>query len=213
MAKRVVIAGGGTGGHLYPGIALARALMRSDMDIEITFVGTRQGIESKILPREGFNLKTIFSAGLLGKKGLNRWVSWCKLPAGTAQSMCFLIRNRPNLVVGVGGYASAPLVFSAWLLRIPILIHEQNDLFAEDEFAYINESLVRVQEIFVKIIVQGISAGEFRSNIDPKFVYRMMMDVMGAVQRGYDPKVDSEREVVERWLDVFLRGISGEARS
>ena len=96
------------------------------MDIEINFVGTKKGIESKILPREGFNLKTICSSGLLGKKGINRWVSWCKLPVGTAQSMCFLIRNRPNLAVGVGGYASAPLIFSAWLLRIPILIHEQN---------------------------------------------------------------------------------------
>ena len=70
MGRKVVIAGGGTGGHLYPGIALAKALRRNDMDIEIDFVGTKQGIESKILPREGFNLKTIFSSGLIGKKGI-----------------------------------------------------------------------------------------------------------------------------------------------
>jgi UDP-N-acetylglucosamine--N-acetylmuramyl-(pentapeptide) pyrophosphoryl-undecaprenol N-acetylglucosamine transferase len=89
-------------------------------------VGTKEGIESKVLPKEGFNLKTIISSGLLGKTGISKWVSWCKLPVGTAQSMCFLIRNQPNLVVGVGGYVSAPLVFSAWLLRVPILIHEQN---------------------------------------------------------------------------------------
>ena len=128
MSKRVVIAGGGTGGHLYPGIALARALMRRDMDIEISFVGTQKGIEAKVLPREGFALKTILSAGLLGKKKIARWVSWFKLPIGTAQSMCFLIRKRPGLVVGVGGYASGPLVLSAWILRIPILIHEQNSI-------------------------------------------------------------------------------------
>jgi len=126
MGQKVVIAGGGTGGHLFPGIALAKALRKSDMTIEISFVGTKQGIESKVLPGEGFKLKTIISSGLLGTKGIKRWVSWSKLPVGTAQSLCFLIRNRPNLVVGVGGYASAPLVFSAWLLRIPILIHEQN---------------------------------------------------------------------------------------
>ena len=126
MRQKVVIAGGGTGGHLFPGIALAKALRKSDMTIEISFVGTKQGIESKVLPGEGFKLKTIISSGLLGTKGIKRWVSWSKLPVGTAQSLCFLIRNRPNLVVGVGGYASAPLVFSAWLLRIPILIHEQN---------------------------------------------------------------------------------------
>ena len=124
--RRVVIAGGGTGGHLYPGIALAKALMRHDMNIEISFVGTQKGIEAKVLPREGFELKTILSAGLLGKKRLSRWMSWVKLPIGTAQSMCFLIRKRPDLVVGVGGYASGPLVLSAWILRVPILIHEQN---------------------------------------------------------------------------------------
>ena len=126
MKKQVVIAGGGTGGHLYPGIALARALIRNDMDIEISFVGTQKGLEAKVLPQEGFNLKTILSAGLLGKKKIARWVSWCKLPISTAQSMSFLLRKRPGLVVGVGGYASGPLVLSAWVLRIPILIHEQN---------------------------------------------------------------------------------------
>ena len=128
MRKRVVIAGGGTGGHLFPGIALAKALKRQDMDIEISFVGTQKGLEAKVLPREGFELKTILSAGLLGKKRLSRWMSWVKLPVGTAQSMCFLIRKRPDLVVGVGGYASGPLVLSAWILRVPILIHEQNSI-------------------------------------------------------------------------------------
>jgi UDP-N-acetylglucosamine--N-acetylmuramyl-(pentapeptide) pyrophosphoryl-undecaprenol N-acetylglucosamine transferase len=128
MRKRVVIAGGGTGGHLYPGIALAKALKRHNMDIEISFVGTQKGIEAKVLPREGFELKTIFSAGLLGKKRVSRWMSWVKLPIGTAQSMCFLIKKRPDLVVGVGGYASGPLVLSAWILRVPILIHEQNSI-------------------------------------------------------------------------------------
>jgi len=98
------------------------------MDIKISFVGTQNGIEAKVLPREGFELKTILSAGLLGKKRLNRWMSWVKLPVGTAQSMCFLIKKQPDLVVGVGGYVSGPLVLSAWILRIPILIHEQNSI-------------------------------------------------------------------------------------
>lgn len=105
---------------------MARAFKKHDKDMEITFVGTRRGIESKILPKEGFPLKTIWSAGLLGKKGLARWLAWFKLPLGIVQSLGFLMSKRPHLVVGVGGYVSGPLVFSAWLLRIPILIQEQN---------------------------------------------------------------------------------------
>ena len=126
MAIPVVIAGGGTGGHLYPGIALAKALMRYDSNIEVTFVGTRQGIESRVLPREGLRLKTIQSGGLLGKKGIGRWINWLKLPVSILQSVAFLLLNRPRLVVGVGGYVSGPVVLSAWALRIPVLIHEQN---------------------------------------------------------------------------------------
>ncbi len=126
MAIPVVIAGGGTGGHLYPGIALAKALMKHDSNIKITFVGTRQGIESRVLPREGFRLKTILSGGLLGKKGMGRLINWLKLPVSLLQSMAFLLLNRPRLVVGVGGYVSGPVALSAWALRIPVLIHEQN---------------------------------------------------------------------------------------
>jgi UDP-N-acetylglucosamine--N-acetylmuramyl-(pentapeptide) pyrophosphoryl-undecaprenol N-acetylglucosamine transferase len=124
MPKRVVIAGGGTGGHLYPGIALARKLMEHDM--EITFIGTERGIESRVLPQEGFPLKTIASAGLVGKRGISRLTSLIKLPVGVLQAMGYLAGNRPALVVGVGGYVSGPAVFAASLLRIPTLIHEQN---------------------------------------------------------------------------------------
>lgn len=81
-----------------------------------------------MLPERGFPLKTLASGGLLGKKGLERIVSWFKLPVGFFQSIFFLIGHRPGLVVGVGGYVSGPLVLAAWLLRIPILIHEQNTI-------------------------------------------------------------------------------------
>ena len=94
MTRKVLIAGGGTGGHLFPGIALAKALRKSDMTIEILFVGTKKGIESKVLPKEGFRLKTIISAGLLGKKGLDKWISLLKLMVGGVQSIGFLICNR-----------------------------------------------------------------------------------------------------------------------
>lgn len=102
--------------------------MKDDQDLQITFIGTQRGIESKVLPREGLSLKTIASGGLLGKKGMSRWISWFKLPVGMMQSLAYLIFNRPCLMVGVGGYVSGPAVLSAWMLRIPILIHEQNSI-------------------------------------------------------------------------------------
>lgn len=126
MSKCVVIAGGGTGGHLFPGIALAKAMKKHDQNMKIIFAGTQRGIESRILPKEGFPLITIHSAGLLGKKGWQRIISWLQLPLGLVQSLTFLVKMRPALVVGVGGYVSGPVVFSAWILGIPTLVHEQN---------------------------------------------------------------------------------------
>lgn len=111
---------------MYPGIALAKALMKHDPETDITFVGTERGLESRVLPREGFPLKTIQAGGLVGKKGIGRLTGVFKLPLGVLQSLGFLIGHRPHLVVGVGGYVSGPLVASAWMLRIPIVIHEQN---------------------------------------------------------------------------------------
>jgi AcrR family transcriptional regulator len=93
-----------------------------------------------------------------------------------------------------------------------ILIHELGNLFLQEEFEYIQELLKGVEEIFVQVLVRGMSAGELRADLDPSFVYRMMMDVMGAVHRWYDPQVHSEEQVVKGWLDVFLSGISVEAQ-
>ena len=88
-----------------------------------------------------------------------------------------------------------------------ILIHELDRLFRKDEFAYIQQLVVEVEQIFVKVIAEGMQAGEIRTDVAPAFVYRMMMDVMGSVQRWYDPDKHSEDQVVGGWLDVFFRGI------
>jgi AcrR family transcriptional regulator len=88
-----------------------------------------------------------------------------------------------------------------------ILIHELDKLFRLDEFAYIQQLVVDVEAIFVRVIAEGMQQGEIRTDIAPAFTYRMMMDVMGAVQRWYDPEKHSEDQVVGGWLDVFFRGI------
>lgn len=121
----VIVAGGGTGGHLYPGIAVARELQRL-VDARVTFAGTEAGIESRVVPREGFELDVIRSAGLKGKSIVKRLLGLCLVPIGLADAMAILRRRAPQVVIGVGGYSSGPVVLAAVLRGIPTLVMEQN---------------------------------------------------------------------------------------
>ena len=114
---RIVIAGGGTGGHLYPGIAVARELLTRRPDAVITFAGTSRGIEARVVPREGFQLDVLRSAGLKGTSlpGLARALAI--LPASGLDAWRLLSRRRPSLVIGVGGYSSGPVMLAAVLRR------------------------------------------------------------------------------------------------
>jgi len=124
----VLIAGGGTGGHLYPGIALARELQRRDPSTVVTFVGTAAGIESKVIPREGFHLDVIRVAGLKGKSRLTRLRGLLLLPMAAVDAWRVISRHHPAVVVGVGGFSSGPVLALAALRRYPTLLLEQNAL-------------------------------------------------------------------------------------
>jgi UDP-N-acetylglucosamine--N-acetylmuramyl-(pentapeptide) pyrophosphoryl-undecaprenol N-acetylglucosamine transferase len=123
---RVILAGGGTGGHLFPGLAVARELRRRDSMTEILFVGTERGIEARVLPREGFRLETIPVKGLKGRgiRGLVDGI-W-GIPAGLLRSLRIIWKFRPDLVIGLGGYASGPLLLAAKFRRLRCAIMEQN---------------------------------------------------------------------------------------
>ena len=123
---RVLIAGGGTGGHLYPGIALARELRRRDPSSQVSFVGTAQGIEARVVPREGFELDLIHVTGLKGMSRLERTIGFGLLPIAALDSWRVLARRRPDVVVGVGGFASGPVLAIAALLGYPTMLLEQN---------------------------------------------------------------------------------------
>ena len=125
---RVLIAGGGTGGHLYPGIALARELMRRDASTEVTFVGTAQGIEARVLPRERFVLDLIRVAGLKGKSRITRARGFLLLPVAAADAWRVLSKRRPDVVIGVGGFASGPVLALAAARGYPTMLLEQNAL-------------------------------------------------------------------------------------
>ncbi len=123
---RVVIAGGGTGGHLYPGIAVARELIARRPDALVSFAGTARGIEARVIPREGFSLDLIRSSGVKGKSGLALVRGAALVPLGLFDGWRILSARRPSLVIGVGGYSSGPVVLVAALRGVPTMLLEQN---------------------------------------------------------------------------------------
>ena len=123
---RILIAGGGTGGHLYPGIALARELQRRDPSTQVSFVGAAQGIEAKLVPREGFELDLIHVAGLKGKSRVERTIGVALLPIAALDAWRVLAKRRPDVVVGVGSFASGPVLAIAALSGYPTMLLEQN---------------------------------------------------------------------------------------
>ena len=121
-----LIAGGGTGGHVFPALALAGEIRRRRPDAPIVFVGTRHGLEAELVPRAGWPLEFVRAKGLVGKGAKARFEGLLALPLAFVDSVGILRRHAPRTVVGVGGYASGPLVATAWARRIPTVIHEQN---------------------------------------------------------------------------------------
>lgn len=124
--KTLMIAGGGTGGHIYPAIAIAREYVARDVSRKVVFVGTQRGLEKTIVPKAGFPLEFIDVAGLKGMSGLNLLRNVARLPLGFIQAWQHVGRHRPSVVLGVGGYSSGPVLVAARLRGIPTIIHEAN---------------------------------------------------------------------------------------
>ena len=123
---RVLIAGGGTGGHLFPGVALAEEVRARGG--EVLFVGTERGIEARVLPGQGWALRTIDATGIKGRGLRGLFAGLLRLPRAWWQSLRIVRQFRPDVVVGVGGYASGPVVATAAMLRRPTAILEQNSI-------------------------------------------------------------------------------------
>ncbi|MBI4964760.1 MAG: undecaprenyldiphospho-muramoylpentapeptide beta-N-acetylglucosaminyltransferase [Desulfomonile tiedjei] len=125
---RLLIAGGGTGGHLFPALAIAKAVRDEAPDAKILFVGTRHGIEKKIIPRTEYEIRYITARGMRKTGLINNLRGLLELPVAMIQSVAVIRDFKPGFVIGVGGYASGPIVAAAVLMRIPNAIQEQNSV-------------------------------------------------------------------------------------
>ncbi|RJQ66298.1 MAG: undecaprenyldiphospho-muramoylpentapeptide beta-N-acetylglucosaminyltransferase [Desulfobacteraceae bacterium] len=127
-ARRMVIAGGGTGGHLFPGIAVAQAFLARNLDNQVLFVNAGRPLEVSVLNRLGWPFKTIPIEGLKGRGIWHQLKAAVKIPWAVWRSARIMRFYSPHAVLGVGGYSAGPVVLAAWIMRIPTALHEQNRL-------------------------------------------------------------------------------------
>lgn len=125
---KVLIAAGGTGGHIYPGIAVANEIVARDPQSEVLFVGTARGLEKRIVPEHGFQLALINSSGLKNVGIVGKLKGFMVLPRSFVEARKIIKEFVPDVVVGAGGYVSGPVVLTAHLMRIPTLIMDSNAL-------------------------------------------------------------------------------------
>ena len=123
---RLLIAGGGTGGHLFPGMAVAEEFLARDPSNQVLFVGTDHGIEARAVPAAGYRIELITAAGIRGKGLFSQLKGAAMMLYGYALSRKILKTFQPDMVLGVGGYASLPMVLAAKGMQTPCYIHEQN---------------------------------------------------------------------------------------
>lgn len=123
---RVLLAGGGTAGHINPAVAIAKTIQAKEKDAEILFVGTKKGMEHTLIPKEGFSIEYIKVEGMKGHKTIKNLVPAMEFVFAIGASKRIIRRFSPDVVIGTGGYVCAPVVFAASRMKLPTLIHEQN---------------------------------------------------------------------------------------
>ena len=126
MMKTILICGGGTGGHIYPAIAMANEYRRRQPEARVVFIGTKYGLETKLVPKAGYPIEFVSIGGIKGKNVVQTIKNLARIPLAFVQAWKILSAYRPTAVVGVGGYASGPVVLVASVRGIPTMVHEQN---------------------------------------------------------------------------------------
>lgn len=159
---RVLIAAGGTGGHIYPGIAVAKEVMRRDPASAVRFVGTARGLENRLVPQAGFELSIIESAGLKNVSLMAKLRGLLILPKSIFAARHLIRQFRPDIVVGAGGYVSGPVLLAASLMRIPTLVMDSNALpgWTNRRLAwFVDKATVSFQEALPYFRGKGVLTG------------------------------------------------------
>ncbi|MEH7502422.1 undecaprenyldiphospho-muramoylpentapeptide beta-N-acetylglucosaminyltransferase [Neobacillus drentensis] len=125
---KIVVSGGGTGGHIYPALALIREIQKQNKDAQFLYIGTSKGLESKIVPRENIDFKSIHITGFQRKLSFENIKTVLRFLKGVKDSKRMLKEFKPDIVIGTGGYVCGPVVYAASKLGIPTIIHEQNSV-------------------------------------------------------------------------------------
>ncbi len=196
--KRVILSGGGTGGHIYPAITIARELSKLD-DVEFLFVGTPHGMESRIIPEEGFAFASLEAAGLKRRLTLENVKILVKTASSLFTARKILKDFKPDVVIGTGGYVCGPILLAAALSHIPTLIQEQNVIPGVT-----NKILSR----FVDKIALGYEAAQPRFPHPEKCIYTgnpIRPDILSAKRK-------EAREALGLTDDDFMVLITGGSR-
>lgn len=158
--KKFILSGGGTGGHVYPALAIAQAINAMHHESEFLFIGTKRKIEATLIPSAGYTFKTIWISGFQRRQGIRNILFPAKIIIALLQSF-FLIRSfRPEVVIGTGGYVCGPVLFVASLLGIPTVLHESNSKpGATTKFLF--KRMTRVFTAF-----DGFSSGKAGNNVE-----------------------------------------------
>ncbi|MGC2236527.1 MAG: undecaprenyldiphospho-muramoylpentapeptide beta-N-acetylglucosaminyltransferase, partial [Pyrinomonadaceae bacterium] len=157
-----LIAAGGTGGHIYPGIAVAKEIVRRDGGAEVLFVGTARGLETKIVPDNGFQLSLIHSAGLKNVGFVGKLKGLFILPKSFLEARSLIKSFKPEAVVGAGGYVSGPVLLMASLMRVPTLVMDSNALpgFTNRQLArFVDKAALTFEEAMPFFGKKGIVTG------------------------------------------------------
>ena len=173
-ARSVVIAAGGTGGHIYPGLAVAEAFRRAEPDVRVSFIGTPRGLEQKLIPDAGWPLHVV---DMIPFTGWRRGILPAALLRSAAQARSILRAEAADVVVGMGGYPSIPVILAARWVRVPAIIHESGAVAGKAN---------RISARFTPHVAVAFESarGSFNANVTSRVVGMPLTDQMAAFDRA-----------------------------